>query len=113
MSKEDESLWVLNQKAFMDFGKDIAMTLLESSHKDPLIVFEPVSYSMTTEMTPKVGCEVAPTLRERDYKDPSVVAYPKAMAWDGGETVPNLTTRSHDQFMPDKGNFCGILVLKE
>ena len=88
------------------------MPLLESSHKDPLVVFEP-AYAMTTEMTPKVGNEVAPSLRARDYKDPQVVAHPKAIAWDGRETVPNLTTRSHDQFMPDKGNFCGILVEKE
>jgi len=74
---------------------------------------EDKSYAMTTEMTPKVGCEVAPSLRARDYKDPQVVVTPKALAWDGTDTFPNLTTRTIGQFMPDKANFGCILVSED
>ena len=29
--------------------------------------------------------------------------------WDGGSVAANLTTRCHDQFMPDKGNFAAVI----
>jgi hypothetical protein len=51
-----------------------------------------------------IGCDF--------LQDSSDCIHPRAMAWDGRDTVPNLTTRSNWQFMPDKGNFCGILVRK-
>jgi DNA (cytosine-5)-methyltransferase 1 len=34
----------------------------------------------------------------------------KAFWWDGGVKSQTLTTRLHDQFMPDKGNFAGVIV---
>ena len=42
----------------------------------------------------------------------SCCVHPNAMSWDGGEIVPNITTRSNWQLMPDKGNFGCILVKK-
>lgn len=30
--------------------------------------------------------------------------------WDGGDTAASLTTRSHDQYMPDKGNFAAVVA---
>lgn len=30
--------------------------------------------------------------------------------WDGGDTAASLTTRCHDQFMPDKGNFAAVVI---
>ena len=30
--------------------------------------------------------------------------------WDGGDTAASLTTRCHDQFMPDKANFAAVVI---
>lgn len=30
--------------------------------------------------------------------------------WDGGDTAASLTTRCHQQFMPDKGNFAAVIT---
>jgi DNA (cytosine-5)-methyltransferase 1 len=33
--------------------------------------------------------------------------------WDGGQTAASLTTRCHDQYMPDKGHFSAVIQNKE
>lgn len=33
----------------------------------------------------------------------------KATWWDGGDVAQSMTTRCHDQFMPDKANFAAVL----
>jgi DNA (cytosine-5)-methyltransferase 1 len=33
--------------------------------------------------------------------------------WDGGQTAASLTTRCHDQYMPDKGHFSAVIQNEE
>jgi DNA (cytosine-5)-methyltransferase 1 len=33
--------------------------------------------------------------------------------WDGGQTAASLTTRCHDQYMPDKGHFSAVIQKEE
>lgn len=44
----------------------------------------------------------------------SVVNYSESGEWwDGGQTAASLTTRCHDQYMPDKGHFSAVIQNEE
>ena len=62
----------------------------------------------------KYECDnLASTIKERDHKDATDLVIQEGIPLpafsDGTQTASSLTTRSHDQFMPDKGNFSAVI----
>ena len=43
----------------------------------------------------------------------TVTVVEKDSWWDGGQTAASLTTRCHDQYMPDKGHFSAVIQREE
>lgn len=48
--------------------------------------------------------------RENSATDAARRAPSNCKWWDGGDTAASITTRCHDQFMPDKGNFAAVVI---
>jgi DNA (cytosine-5)-methyltransferase 1 len=80
-----------------------------------------ITYRKSSRATTKDGLEtwveddVSNTLNCFDVGDvrSTVSVVENGSWWDGGQTAASLTTRCHDQFMPDKGNFSAVLQKEE
>jgi len=74
-------------------------------------------YRKSSRATTKDGLEtwvedqVSNTLNCFDVGDvrSTVSVVEKGSWWDGGQTAASLTTRCHDQYMPDKGHFSAVI----
>jgi DNA (cytosine-5)-methyltransferase 1 len=60
------------------------------------------------------GCGGNPPPRRAKVQGPAPSPEGGARAggpwWDGSDTAASMTTRCHDQFMPDKGNFAAVVT---
>ena len=79
------------------------------------------TYRKSSRATTKDGLEtwvedqVSNTLNCFDVGDvrSTVTVVEKDSWWDGGQTAASLTTRCHDQYMPDKGHFSAVIQREE
>jgi DNA (cytosine-5)-methyltransferase 1 len=77
----------------------------------------PATYRKSSRATTKDGLEtwveddVSNTLNCFDVGDvrSTVSVVEPDSWWDGGQTAASLTTRCHDQYMPDKGHFSAVI----
>lgn len=77
----------------------------------------PTPYRKSSRATCKDGAEswvedqVSNTLNCFDVGDvrSTMSVVEKDSWWDGGQTAASLTTRCHDQYMPDKGHFSAVI----
>ena len=81
----------------------------------------PATYRKSSRATTKDGLEtwveddVSNTLNCFDVGDvrSTVSVVEPDSWWDGGQTAASLTTRCHDQYMPDKGHFSAVIQKEE
>jgi DNA (cytosine-5)-methyltransferase 1 len=81
----------------------------------------PTPYRKSSRATTKDGLEtwvedqVSNTLNCFDVGDvrSTVSVVENGSWWDGGQTAASLTTRCHDQYMPDKGHFSAVIQNEE
>lgn len=81
----------------------------------------PTPYRKSSRATCKDGAEswvedqVSNTLNCFDVGDvrSTMSVVEKDSWWDGGQTAASLTTRCHDQYMPDKGHFSAVIQKDE
>ena len=81
----------------------------------------PVAFRKSSRATTKDGLEtwveddVSNTLNCFDVGDvrSTVSIVEQGSWWDGGQTAASLTTRCHDQYMPDKGHFSAVIQNEE
>jgi DNA (cytosine-5)-methyltransferase 1 len=101
--------------------RDIAESRSKRQKVTRAIEGGPTPYRKSSRATTKDGLEtwvedeVSNTLNCFDVGDvrSTVSVVENGSWWDGGQTAASLTTRCHDQYMPDKGHFSAVIQNEE
>jgi DNA (cytosine-5)-methyltransferase 1 len=106
-------------------SESLCRNIAESRSKRQKVTREieggPTPYRKSSRATTKDGLEtwvedqVSNTLNCFDVGDvrSTVSVVENGSWWDGGQTAASLTTRCHDQYMPDKGHFSAVIQNEE